>query len=157
MKQTIVTMLLALVVGTLLAGVGHWAVDVSRGIDTALSRTAPVVADMRVAATEHTKNALFIHVFGKKLRDCGPPIATSGYYGGLDAKQLDSIQYMDDVTDAGEFLRPDSNAIPEDGSEIDFGWWKIRPNPGAGTLHLFVIHKCDGVLVQSSIGTFIIK
>lgn len=117
-----------------------------------ISRQAPVVVGMRVINSYELGGKIYLKVVGTKMRECGPPVLTTGLYGNSLEKQLTSVEYLDDELEDGTILKPDSNAM-EDG-EQSFGWWRITPSPLGTPMSLYVVHDCDGVLVRTNIGFF---
>jgi len=108
----------------------------------------PVVENMRIVEARKSpdREHIFVRVVGDKARgreECGPPVSITGSYG---TSKFESIIFMDDMK-RGEIGLPDAN---EEGKNVDFGWWKLKPEPTSPILVFHVFHKCDTGLVQTT-------
>jgi len=114
---------------------------ISLPLNTWYADKNPVVQDMKSYSTSRADGYLYLGVEGNKARDCGPPLAITGYYGD---KQFINIDFLDDQQ-GKEFLKPDSQALGNN----DFGIWRFSPSTDQKEILVHTFHNCDGTIVKS--------
>lgn len=157
MKPAVSTFLiicLATVIGSCLSILARESYVKIQQVDKLIQNNTPVVENMVIKGVRNTNGNLLIRIQGNKVRDCGGPLSIFGTYGKQQEYRFVQINFLDDLTDEGLFIKPDDNKTENDNDIIDFGWWELMPSPEPDSFNLHVIHNCDGVLVSTLIGSY---
>lgn len=142
--KTVGTIVLAVVVGSGLSLGGSALIEKNRKLEELVHKNEPVVKDMKIVSSMVNGKTLWIRVVGRKVRQCGPPLAMIVRYGA-EQQLKGRLTFMDDVNYLNEELSPDAQEL----GIVDFGWWQIDPHPRGQLLFIKSIHNCDGTLVPS--------
>lgn len=116
--------------------------DLQQEVALVQTRTAPVVENMVATHKWSTPAHLDLRVIGSKVRDCGPPIASTANYG---ANTFESFIFLDDLTEEGIRV-PDAQDL---GDLVDFGVWRFTPNSQDTPIFVRIFHDCEGITVHS--------
>lgn len=119
-----------------------------------LYHNVPIVDNMRAVASFHRGDYVDVKIIGDKNLDCGPPIAVQASLTALSGDTAMSVTFLDDATlDTNnkilEVKQPDSNPV---GENIDFGWWRFKPDV-QGLVLMKVYHRCFDDQIFESVFT----
>ena len=85
-------------------------------------------------------NAVSIHVWGEKLRNC------QAVPGSLQSYTLrDEVRF--DADEQRVLCYESSRPV----GKVDLGIWRVWPVKGARAVEMYVLHDCDGHLVRSKL------
>jgi hypothetical protein len=146
--------LLALLIGSAGSLLARDYIHQQKEVQRLVNISKPVVSDMKIVNSYVEDDKLYMRMYGKKVRDCGAPVVVYGSYGANREYAITEILFLDDKDVDDKFKVADDNFTGNVDELIDFGWWGIKPDPSKHPISLYSIHKCDGTLVTTHIGTY---
>ena len=148
--KTSIIAIFGIIIGLLAAtGIKH-ILERETIITNLINKNKSVIDNVKITKGYVENNKLYIHVRGDKNKKCERLISIIVEYGD-NLQYRGSVVRVDELTTNGEMLTPKPFPV---GKDIDFGVWKLIPDPRGRLISILTIHECKGELIKSDIGLF---